>query len=159
MRHILFFFVLLAASIPRATRGQVESEDAPSKPSQTEEVPTVTSIDIGERHRIRKARHGVFLINTEDTFVGRSLDMYGEWCQSEVVLFSKVVKEGDVVIDVGANIGAFSIPLANLVGPKGAIVAFEPQRQLFQLLSANVALNELSNAFVYQKAVGEGGGR
>ena len=45
---------------------------------------------------------------------------------------------------------------AKLVGPKGALVAFEPQRQLYQLLSANIALNEFNNAFLYQKALGEG---
>lgn len=143
------------------TLGELQNQATKPQQSQTkqQEVPTVSQIDIGERHRIRKTRHGIFLINKEDTFVGRSLDMYGEWCQSEVVLFSKVVREGDVVIDVGANIGAFSIPLAKFVGQKGAVVAFEPQRQLFQLLSANVALNELNNAFVYQKAVGVSSGR
>ena len=87
--------------------------------------------------------------------MGKSLNAYGEWCQSEVNLFNSIVRQGDVVVDVGANIGGFTVPLAKMVGYKGCVVAYEPQRQLHQLLSANIALNEIPNAFLYQQAVGE----
>ena len=121
-------------------------------------VISATELIVGERTKLRSTREGIFLLNKEDTYVGRSLDLYGEWCVSEVAMFRKIVKEGDVVLDVGANIGAFTVPLANMVGPRGAVVAFEPQRQVYQLLTANVALNELTNCWTYHKGVGEQGG-
>ena len=115
-------------------------------------------IDIGEKIVVKSTREGIFIINKEDTYVGRSLNLYGEWCLSEVAMFRSIVREGDVVLDVGANIGAFTVPLAKMAGTRGAVVAFEPQRQVFQLLTANIALNELTNCWTYHKGVGAQGG-
>ena len=56
--------------------------------------------------------------------VGRSLSMYGEWSEHEVVLFSQLVSPGDTIYDVGANLGAFTIPLSKMVGEHGRVVAF-----------------------------------
>jgi len=133
-----FLFLFLLPSI--------SSQPSPSPNS------TITSLHIATHHKLLSTLHGNFLINLRDTFVGKSLNTYGEWCQSEVLLFSSIVREGDVVIDVGANIGAFTVPLAKMVGTKGCVVAYEPQRQIYQLLSANIALNEIPNAFLYQNA-------
>jgi len=98
------------------------------------------------------------LYNVNDFYVGRSLDTYGEFSEGEVELFAKIVRPGDVVIDVGANIGAHTVFLAKAVFPNGAVFAFEPQRIVFQTLCANTALNNLLNVFTYQQAVGESPG-
>jgi FkbM family methyltransferase len=65
------------------------------------------------------------------------------------------VRPGDIVVEVGANIGAHTIHLAQLTGQAGAVIAFEPQRLVFQTLCANVALNSIINVQAYQSAVGE----
>jgi FkbM family methyltransferase len=91
----------------------------------------------------------------QDTYIGKSLDVYGEWSEGEVELFSQIVQKGWNVVDVGANIGSFTVPFSKLVGPLGTVVAFEPQRILFQLLTANVALNEITNTVVHNMAVGK----
>ena len=65
------------------------------------------------------------------------------------------VREGDVVIDVGANLGSYTIPLAEKVGVTGGVFAFEPFRRMTQLLNANVALNGLSNVWVVQCALSD----
>jgi len=106
-------------------------------------------------NRLSECRHGLMLYNVNDTHVGRSLDVYGEWCEAEVEIFARVLREGDVAIDVGANIGAHTVALAKIVGHRGTVVAFEPQRVVFQTLCANVANNSLANVFCYQSAVGE----
>ena len=75
--------------------------------------------------------------------------------REEVDLFRVVLRENDVVFDVGANIGAFSVPLSKMVGARGLVLCFEPLRHLSQILAANLALNELTNAHVLNLAVGK----
>src|SRR5579859_1505250 len=106
-------------------------------------------------NRLIQCRHGMMLYNVNDTHVGRSLEVYGEWCEAEVEIFAHVLREGDVAVDVGANIGSHTVAMARLVGPRGTVVAFEPQRVVFQTLCANVANNSLANVFCYPSAVGE----
>jgi hypothetical protein len=69
--------------------------------------------------------------------------MDGEWYQSEMDLLATRIKPGDVVIDVGANIGCQTLFFATMVGSNGLVIAFEPQHYSFQLLCANVALVEI----------------
>ena len=103
-------------------------------------------------------RHGTFLFNRNDTFVGRSLELYGEWCEAEIELLAQVVKPGDVVLDVGANIGTHAVPFSRMVGDSGCVVAFEPQRLIFQNLCANLALNGLCNVVAHEVGVGREAG-
>ncbi|HEY8748982.1 MAG TPA: FkbM family methyltransferase [Tepidisphaeraceae bacterium] len=106
-------------------------------------------------NRLTHCRHGVMLYNINDTHIGQSLATYGEWCELEVEIFAKILRPGDVTIDVGANVGAHTVAMARLVEPRGTVIAFEPQRVVFQSLCANVANNSLPNVFCYQAAVGE----
>ena len=66
----------------------------------------------------------------------------------------RFVQTGDTVIDGGANIGAFTIPLAKQVGSTGHVYAFEAQRVLSQILHTNVVMNELFNVHVLNQALG-----
>ena len=72
----------------------------------------------------------------------------------EIELFKKHIKLGDTVIDVGANIGYYTLMFASLVGPTGKVIAFEPIMENFDLLSKNIELNKLNNIELHQKAVG-----
>jgi FkbM family methyltransferase len=103
---------------------------------------------------LKQCRHGRMLFLPYDRYIGRSLDLYGEYSELEAEVFARALRPGDLVIEVGANIGAHTIHLAKLVGPRGRVVAFEPQHVLFQLLCANIALNELFNVRTYHAAVG-----
>ena len=58
------------------------------------------------------------------------------------------------VLDVGANIGYFSVQLSRMVGPGGSVLAIEPQEDNFQLLQSNIAVNHLINVSVHNVAVG-----
>lgn len=104
-------------------------------------------------------KYGRILRYTNDMYIGDSIGLYGEYSEFEVDIFRQLVKSGDVVIDVGANIGAFTVPLAQIVGEKGRVYAFEPQRVTFQVLCGNVALNNLSNVWTYNKGVGKIAGK
>ena len=94
------------------------------------------------------------LFNPHDAYIGRSLQLYGEYSEGEVNLFRHVLGEGDVAVDAGANIGAHTVAMARLVGPAGRIFAFEPQRVLFQALCGNAALNSLTNVDARHAALG-----
>jgi FkbM family methyltransferase len=109
---------------------------------------------VSEFNRLQQSRHGLVLYNANDTYVGRSFELYGEFSEGEVQLFQQILRPGDVVVDAGANIGAHTLVFAKAVGPSGAIFAFEPQRLLFQTLCANMALNSLTNVSCFQAALG-----
>lgn len=67
-------------------------------------------------------------------------------CEPEVSwLMHKVLREGDRVIDIGANIGVFSLLMSQLVGKSGAVIAFEPTAATFQKLRENLKINRANN--------------
>jgi FkbM family methyltransferase len=104
---------------------------------------------------VKECRHGTMMYNVNDAFIGRSLDLYGEWCDDEVFVLGQVLAPGDVVVDVGANIGTHSVFFAKRVTEKGLVIAFEPQRLVFQTLCGNVAINGLTNVTCFMAAAGE----
>ena len=80
--------------------------------------------------------NGKMLIYTDDPTIGRSLDLYGEYCQPEIELLKSLSNKETWFIDIGANIGTHTIPLSKIVK---RVVAFEPDDSNFDLLSKNVA--------------------
>ncbi|MBT6512261.1 MAG: FkbM family methyltransferase [Rhodospirillaceae bacterium] len=95
------------------------------------------------------------LYNRNDRFIGRSLELLGEFSPGEGRFFQTTIKPGDTVIEVGAQMGAHTVGMAKAVGPEGRVHAFEPQRIMFQLLCANLALNGLLNTFAWNMAADE----
>ena len=63
------------------------------------------------------------------------------------------IKENDTIIDIGAQIGSFSIYAAQ-EAPRGIIYAYEPESDNFLLLSHNVRINNCNNVKIYKRAVG-----
>lgn len=108
---------------------------------------------------MKRCRHGTFLYNVNDACLGRSLDLYGEWAEGELRILGQMLRPGDVVLDIGANIGTHTVYFARQVVPQGVVLAFEPQRLIFQNLCANLALNGLANVIALQKGVGRQAGR
>jgi FkbM family methyltransferase len=111
-------------------------------------------LDSAMQGRVKDCRHGRFSYLLNDAYIGRSLDVYGEYSEGEIDLFRQLLRPGDVAIDVGANIGALTIGMARLVGDQGAILAFEPQRVVFDILANNIRLNGLTNVTAHRRAAG-----
>lgn len=105
--------------------------------------------------RTKHTRHGLMMYFKNDQYVGHALDVYGEFSEAETSLFNEIVSEGDVVVEIGANIGAHTVQLGKKVGSTGCVLAFEPQRRVFQVLCANLALNEIANVHAYNMGLGD----
>jgi FkbM family methyltransferase len=78
-------------------------------------------------------------------YIGACFDLYGQYSESEVQMMRALVRDGGTVIDVGANIGDLTIPLANIVGEAGRVYAIESNPETFNVLCANLALNAIAN--------------
>ncbi|MCX2981718.1 FkbM family methyltransferase [Halieaceae bacterium IMCC14734] len=81
-----------------------------------------------------------------DIHVSRQIREHGIWEAFETELVVRLLGPGQCFLDVGANIGYYSVLAAHLVGPQGRVVAFEPEPANFALLQDNIQLNQLTQA-------------
>ena len=72
--------------------------------------------------------------------------------------FEQTVLDGDIVFDIGANVGLYSLLASELVGPRGRVFAFEPLPRNFDYLVRHSALNGCHNIVPIQRAVSRKGG-
>ncbi|MEO0076614.1 MAG: FkbM family methyltransferase [candidate division WOR-3 bacterium] len=73
--------------------------------------------------------------------------------------FLKEVKPGNIIIDVGAHIGYYTLIFAKLAGQSGEVYAFEPDPTNFAILKKNVLINGYKNVILSNKAVSNISGR
>jgi len=105
--------------------------------------------------RVKPCRYGAMLYFKGDSYVGRSLDLYGEFSEGEAQMFAQILRPGMTVLDIGANIGCHTVFMAKKVGPDGRVHAFEPQRIVHQALTANLALNAIENTTAHHCGAGQ----
>ena len=77
----------------------------------------------------------------------------------EIECLKQLIKEGDTVVDLGANIGYYTLILAQLVGKSGHVYSFEPDPSNFEILSKNVKENKHDNVTLVQKAISDKNGK
>jgi FkbM family methyltransferase len=80
-----------------------------------------------------------------DLGVGQHLFRRGVHEQETIGLLRHLVRPGMTVLDIGAQVGQYTLEAAKLVGPTGSVHAFEPVPRNFDLLQANVRINGLTN--------------
>jgi FkbM family methyltransferase len=124
-------------------------------------APTTASYDldslvaVAPPYTLVRSRHGLMLANGNDTYIGQALIQYGEYGEIEAQLLARLVDRAGVVVEVGANVGAHTVPLAQRAHAIGAeMVVFEPQPFIFQNLCANLALNGITNVRAWPWACG-----
>lgn len=74
-------------------------------------------------------------------------------------LFSRQISPGDVIFDVGAHVGFYSLLASRLAGPDGRVIAFEPLARNVELLERHLTYNQASNVVVMKAAVAERSGQ
>ena len=97
-----------------------------------------------------RTRYGQIIFPNQDTFVGRSIKNYGEYCQDLNNALITFIKNGDCVLEIGAGIGIFTVLISKLAGSSGKVYAYEPERINFSLLNGNIAINNLNNVYTTQ---------
>lgn len=70
-----------------------------------------------------------------------SIYLLGAFEPITVAACARLIKPGDTVLDIGANIGALALPMARMAGPAGKVYCFEPTDYAFAKLRANLGLN------------------
>ena len=90
-----------------------------------------------------------------DVHVSASIAASGIWEPRETQFLLDTLRPGDTFVDVGANIGYFSLLASRRVGPTGTVLAFEPEAGNYALLEANCRLNHCGNIRTFRAALGE----
>lgn len=104
----------------------------------------------------KRCRHGTFTYPVNDKWIGKSLKTYGEYSELEFAALANLIMPGQVVVEVGANIGALSVPIAKHLGKDGRLYLFEPQPEAFDLLSRNLSQNDIQcDVSIKRAAVGD----
>jgi 23S rRNA U2552 (ribose-2'-O)-methylase RlmE/FtsJ len=88
---------------------------------------------------------------------GDSIDLstFGKYEPVETELLKKEIKKGDVVVDVGASVGYYTLLFAKLVGENGKVFSFEPDPTKFSILQKNVSLNNFSNVILENRFISD----
>lgn len=114
----------------------------------------------------RKEGALVYQLNNGHPFVlhqGNNLSelvfLEGAYEPLETLIVSKVVQQGDVVLDLGANVGYFTALLDRLVQAGGQVHAFEPGEKTFAKLNQTKKLIHLDRSALHQKAIGDSVGQ
>ncbi|MGV1100381.1 FkbM family methyltransferase [Thiovibrio sp. JS02] len=97
-----------------------------------------------ERSLYRTASGDYFWLNTTG-YVDRCIREAGIFEPLSTRVVRQLVKPGDVVLDVGANIGYYTVLLSKLVGGQGKVICFEPTKHYGSVLEKNIQANGLRN--------------
>lgn len=103
---------------------------------------------------------GRMRVRADYRYTSISCFLLRDWAETDLHFLDRLVGPGDVLFDVGANVGIYSLRAAPLVGSSGLVVAIEPGQISADRLAANVALNpELGQIRVVRKAISDHPGR
>lgn len=84
---------------------------------------------------------------------------FRERYEPELSYLKMLLSPGNTFIDVGANIGIYTLAASKIVGETGRVLAFEPSAQSSPLLAKNIALNGLTNVHTFPVALSQKSGR
>tara|TARA_B100001765_G_scaffold62326_1_gene37407 strand:+ start:336 stop:1190 length:855 start_codon:yes stop_codon:yes gene_type:complete len=111
---------------------------------------TVRGIESSLKTDYAEVWAGKMFLHPNDAF---RLSIHGIHGAHDFKIFKDNVKVGDNVVDLGANVGYFTLILAKLVGPTGKVFAFEPDPRNLTLLKKNIEYNNYKNVIIVPKAV------
>ncbi len=125
-----------------------------------DQVDTGRYFYLGESKALARLTSGTFLfVDPVDETVSAHIIARGYWEFWIHDLLSALLGKGDRVVEVGANVGYYTIEMARLVGPEGSILALEANPTLTALIEASADFNGFRNVEVRQCAASDVEGR
>jgi FkbM family methyltransferase len=109
--------------------------------------------------KIVKLRTGQLLKVNPTDYLQCLIYYFGMFEPQSIHVFRKLIKDGDTVLDIGGNIGLYSIVASSLVGPKGNVYTFEPAPFHCESIRENIDINNLSNIKLFETALGNEAGQ
>jgi hypothetical protein len=97
---------------------------------------------------VAETRFGILQYVPDGSAVAASLPLYGEYLSAQLRFLSPVLPAGSVVLEIGASIGAHTLPLANKVGNQGHVFAWESDAVRRHMLVQNVSANRCQNVTI-----------
>ena len=112
------------------------------------EIPVHNRVDPASRRWLRIAVH------ERSESISNILRYHLTWQRQLTQFIAQTLRQGEVFVDVGANLGYFTLLAANAVGRSGHVYSFEPEPRNFALLQSNAALNDFTHVTARQFAIG-----
>jgi FkbM family methyltransferase len=94
------------------------------------------------------------LVDLRDKGIGRPIYFGRRYERAETSFVRRVLKEGMTFVDIGANIGYYTVLAATVVGPRGRVISIEPDPYNYGLLRRNININKLMNVTILNLAAG-----
>jgi len=109
------------------------------------------------KYSLMNLESGTFIVDSGELIAAQMFSQ-GVW-ENQIFEISKFLLndcEAPTILDIGANFGAYTIPMAlNVMANNGIIYAFEPQRRIYNQLCGNIFVNNLDNVYAFNYALGK----
>jgi FkbM family methyltransferase len=102
---------------------------------------------------IYDSKNGYMALPISDITIGKNLGFKGHWNFNEIQKLLQQTTKDDVIYFIGTHVGTLLVPIAKKVK---TVVGFEANEDTFWFIKANLCLNKISNATIFNKAVGDG---
>ncbi len=107
-----------------------------------ESSPGLRTVYVGNNTALVRLKYGHRIyIDSRDITIGMNMMIRGEWEAHYTNLVRKIVKQGDTIVDVGANYGYYSVICGWQVGKTGQVYSFEPNPAVFKFLNKSLKAN------------------
>lgn len=104
---------------------------------------------------VAKTYFGARMVCDARDLIQSYIRFFGVWEPDISATFQDILNPGDLVVDIGANVGYYSLLASRLVGPSGQVVAIEASPRIAEKLIANLELNQTKNVRLEQVAVSD----
>ncbi|GBG57998.1 methyltransferase [Sporomusaceae bacterium FL31] len=105
-------------------------------------------INKGKKRNLYQTKYGDYFWLNDEGYIDKCIKETGIFEPHSTNVVKKLIKQGDVVLDVGANIGYYTVLLSRLAGDSGKVISFEPTHHYREILKANIKANNIKNCTI-----------
>jgi len=99
--------------------------------------------------KLYKTIYGDYFLLNNTSCIDNNIKDFSVWEPESTSVIRNLVKPGNVVLDIGANIGYYTVIMSKIVGETGKVLSFEPTKHFFDVLQHTVEINKLKNVALY----------